>query len=256
MSPSPLLQAPRDWHPEPFRLLVTLGESTTAGGWSSVRERCWANVLAALISDFQDEPVRLVNSGIGANVISTRVPGYERSGKPAANERIQKHVIDHQPDLLVVAYGLNDARGGTPLELFRHELIEVLVSIRRGCDPLIVLVGPYPITDFQRYPDWTHATPEILETFNLAIAQVARDQHCLFSDVLSAYRTAPWAVHNDGVHANDLGHRLIAHEVFKTLAQHCSGLAVRTQRLEQTSERWRDESVLKADYGYASPRPS
>ena len=62
----------RDWHSEPFRVLVTLGESTTAGGWSSSRERCWANVLADLISDFQDEPVKLVNSGIGANVISTR----------------------------------------------------------------------------------------------------------------------------------------------------------------------------------------
>ena len=101
-------------------MLVTLGESTTAGGWSSSRERCWANVLADLISDFQDEPVKLVNSGIGANVISTRAPLYEYSGKPAANERIGKHVIEHDPDLLVVSYGLNDARGGTPVEMFRE----------------------------------------------------------------------------------------------------------------------------------------
>ena len=57
-------------------------------------------------------------------------------------------------------------------------------------------------------------------------------------------------VHYDGVHANDLGHRLIAHEIFQTLAQNCSGLALRTKRLEETSDRWRDESVLMADYGY------
>ena len=100
-------------------------------------------MLAALISDFQDEPVRLINSGIGANVISTRVPSYAASGKPAANERLQKHVIDHQPDLLVISYGLNDARGGTPAELFRRELIALIAAVRAGCDPLIVLLSPY-----------------------------------------------------------------------------------------------------------------
>ena len=57
-------------------------------------------------------------------------------------------------------------------------------------------------------------------------------------------------VHDDGVHANDLGHRIIANEIFKVLAQHCSGLAIRTKQLEKTSDRWRDESVLKADYGH------
>ena len=132
---NPLDAPPKDWHPEPFRVLVTLGESTTAGGWSSAPDRCWAPVLAALISDFQDEPVRLVNSGIGANVISTRVPSYAASGKPAATERLQKHVIDHRPDLLVISYGLNDARGGTPVELFRWELIALIAAVRAGCDP-------------------------------------------------------------------------------------------------------------------------
>ena len=141
-------ESPRDWRPEPFRKLVTLGESTTAGGWSSVRERSWPHVLAALISDFQDEPVELVNTGIGANVISTRVPCYSYSGKPAANERVQKHVIDHDPDLLVISYGLNDARGGTPTEMFRTELAGVIEQVRAGCDPLIVLPGPYYMTDF------------------------------------------------------------------------------------------------------------
>lgn len=36
----------RDWWNQEFKTLVTLGESTTAGGWSSCRERCWASQLA------------------------------------------------------------------------------------------------------------------------------------------------------------------------------------------------------------------
>ena len=241
----------RDLHHEPFRVLVTLGESTTAGGWSSAPERCWPMVLAALINDFQDEPVGLVNSGIGANVISDKVPAYDRSGKPAANERVRKHVIDHAPDLVAISYGLNDARGGTPLEMFRRALMDLIVAVRRGCDPLIVLLGPYFMNDFTAGgPAWTNANHDVLQTFNLAIGQVAKEAGCLYSDVYSAYGGAPWTVHYDGVHANDLGHRLVANTVFQTLAQHSSGLAVRTKRLEQTSERWRDESMLQAEYGY------
>lgn len=240
-----------DLHPEPFRVLVTLGESTTAGGWSSTPERCWPSVLAALISDFQDDPVKLVNSGIGANVVSNRVPAYDYSGKPAASERVQKHVIDHGPDLLVVSYGLNDARGGTPLEMFRGELTDLVAAVRRGCDPLIVLLGPYFMNDFTvGGPAWTNANHDVFKTFNLVVAQVAEEAGCLFSDVYHAYGYAPWMVHYDGVHANDLGHRIVANTVFQTLAQHCSGLALRTKRIEQTSERWRDESTLQTDYGY------
>ncbi len=244
---------PTDWHAEPFRVLVTLGESTTAGGWSSTPDRCWPPVLAALISDFQDEPVQLVNSGIGANVISTRVPSYGYSGKPAANERIQKHVIDHDPDLLIISYGLNDARGGTPVEMFRDEMVALVSAIRRGCDPLIVLPGPYFMTDFASYDHFGQGDLNAFETYSLVTEQVAEATGCLFSDVLHAYGGAAWMVHDDGVHANDLGHRIVAHTLFQTLAQNCSGLAIRTKRIEQTSERWRDESMLRADYGYKAP---
>ncbi len=244
------LPEPRDWHPDPFRVLVTLGESTTAGGWSSTPERCWVPLLASLISDFQDEPVKLVNSGIGANLISTRSPNYRFSGKPAANERIEKHVIAHDPDLLVISYGLNDARGGTPVEMFREELTSLITAIRQSCDPLIVLPGPYFMTDYEGFQHFDAASPEVFESFNLVTEQVARATGSLFCDVYHAYGGASWMVHHDGIHANDLGHMLIANALFQTLAQHCSGLAVRTKRLEQTSERWRDESVLRSDYGY------
>ncbi len=241
-----------DWHPEPFRVLVTLGESTTAGGWSTTPERCWAARLAARISDFQDEPVRLVNSGIGDNVISTRSAGYEGSGKPAASERIGRHVIAHRPDLLIVSYGLNDARGGTPIGVFREELVSLLAAIREGCSPLIVLLGPYlslrdPGEERERL---AHATPAVYEVFNAAIEEVARDTDCLFCDAYRAYGGALWLVHFDRIHANDVGHQIVADAIFRTVATNCSGLATRTQRIEQKSPRWRDEARLRADYGY------
>lgn len=241
----------KDWHSEEFRKMVTLGESTTAGGWSTSPERCWVPVLAALINDFQTQPIEYVNSGIGANVISRRSPSYEHSGKPAALERLDKHVIVHKPDLLIVSYGLNDARGATPLDLFREEMERLLSEVRREIQPLIVLLSPYYMSDFDRYgPHWNHATLEIFAEFGRATAEIATANECLYADVLSAAAGADWVVHHDTVHQNDVGHRLVAHRIFEVLAQNCSGIAKKTRAAEKISPRWRDESVLRADYGY------
>ena len=238
----------RDWWDKEFRTLVTLGESTTAGGWASYRERAWAHQLARVINEFQRVPVQLVNVGIGANVISTRSPAYEHSGKPAALERLEPHVLRHKPDLLVVSYGLNDARGGTPADLFASEMRTLIDRVRASIQPLIVLLGPYYMTGFDQFgPHWNKATLELFHRFNAATSKVAADKDCLFVDLLSAYGNANWLIHHDTVHANDLGHRIVANKVFEVLASNCSGLAQETQELEKQIPRWRDESVLQRD---------
>jgi hypothetical protein len=38
--------------------------------------------------------------------------------------------------------------------------------------------------------------------------------------------------------------------MFEVLATNCSGLACHTQQIEKAAPRWRDESKLKADYGF------
>jgi len=234
---------------------MTLGESTTAGGWASCRQRCWANQLARSINEFQRVPVQLVNVGIGANVISTKSPAYEFSGKPAANERLEKHVLSNTanghpivPDLLVISYGLNDARGGTPIELFCREMKALIRRVRERMQPLLVLLGPYYMTDFTVGGQvWSHANLEVFHQYNDAIRQVAEECDCLFVDLLASYRGADWLVHYDGVHANDLGHRIVANKIFEVLAANCSGLALETKALEEEIPPWRDESILQAD---------
>ena len=234
-----------------FRQLVALGESTTAGGWSTSRQRCWVSQLGTLINDFQSKPMNVFNAGIGSNVVSKRSPCYPYSGKPAANERLEKHVFDHQPDLLIISYGLNDARGGTPVSLFQRELAGLVTGVREKIRPLIVLLGPYFMTDYEAGGEgWQHADLELFKTFNRAVADVARQHDCLYVDLIGANAETPWMVHFDGVHQSDLGHRIIANRIFEVLAQHSSGLAMHTQRIEKNSPRWRDESKLKADYGY------
>jgi lysophospholipase L1-like esterase len=243
----------RDWWNKEFRTLLTLGESLTAGGWASCRDRCWANQLARTINEFQRCPVQLINVGLGANVISDKVPAYPRSGRPAGNERLEKHVLSHAvngspiiPDLLVISYGLNDARGGTPINLFRSEMIDIIRRVRERIQPLIVLLGPYYMTDYELGGAlWSHGSLEVFHQFNDAIRSIGQEHECLFVDLLATYNNADWLVHHDGVHANDLSHRLVANKIFEVLASNCSGLALETKQLEHWTPPWRDESTLQ-----------
>jgi len=245
-------QQKRDWWNTEFRTLITLGESTTAGGWSSCRERCWASQLARQINEYQRHPVHFINRGIGANVISTKSSGYQYSGKPAANERLDKHVLNFTasgqaivPDLLVISYGLNDARSGTPIDLFCSEIKDIIHRVREQIQPLIVLLGPYYMNDFKLGgPQWSHGSLELFGQYNDAIRNVAEQCDCLFVNLLESYDQADWLVHFDGCHANDLGHRVVANKIFEVLASNCSALALETKALEKNILPWRDESTL------------
>ena len=115
-------------HPTgPFKSLVVLGESTVqGGGWLTKKEERWADILARLIEDAQEEPLRYHNAGLGASVISPHSPDYEASVKPSAVERLQTEVLDHQPDLdglMVYVQATNAA--GDPVHTAGTILVEL-----------------------------------------------------------------------------------------------------------------------------------
>ena len=118
------------------------------------------------------------------------------------------------------------------------------------------LLGPYYSScdeDNEGGPNWQYATPEILAEYNQAIREAAWRNDCLFVDVCAVQDGVHWTVHEDGVHANDLGHLLIANSIFQVLATNCSGLALETKNLERSGiPPWRDESVLKRTTEFGS----
>lgn len=243
----------RDWWDKEFKIMFTIGDSITAGGWASSRERCWANLLTNMINEYQRVPVQLFNMGIGANLISPESAGYIHSGKPAAIERLDEHILSYKlngryfiPDLLIVSYGLNDARSGTPISLFCREMKSFVHYVRENIQPLIVLLGPYYINDFSLgKPVWSHGSINMLYEYNKAIERLAEELDCLFVNLLASYQMADWLVHRDGCHANDIGHRVVANAIFNVLASNCSGLSLETKILEEHIMPWRDESCLQ-----------
>jgi lysophospholipase L1-like esterase len=204
--------------------------------------------LADLINEAQLEPVKMINSGLGANLISERSSYYDKSGKPAAMLRYQKHVIDHRPDLVIVSFGLNDARAGTPVGQFIDDLRVVVTDIKAKTGAVVVLANAYFMTDFDRYDPFKLGSIASFKAYNAAEAELARECDVLYADVFDAEGMAPWTIDPDGVHANNLGHRLVANKVFETLAKNCSCLAASAVEARKTFQPWRDESVLKKLY--------
>jgi len=243
----------RDMRSTPFTTLVVLGESTVAGACASEERFRWVNVVADLISEFQGQPVRLYNRGIGANAISPRSPGYEASAKPSALERYREDVIALQPDLFILAYGLNDMRAGMHPEEFREDMQAIISEVQAACDPVTVLTTVYHMSAYDLYPPYHQGSPEATGVYNEVIRQLAVANGCLLADIYAAQGGADWVVHPDTVHANDLGHRLIGHRVFEAIATHCSGVAARvTADLREAAEevaRTIDERRGLQDYG-------
>ena len=177
----------KDWHAEPFRRLVVLGESTVeGGGWLQSDSERWTDVLVELINRCQVNRLEYLNKGIGANAISTRSPGYESSAKPSALERYRDDVIAHEPDLFILCYGLNDMRAGMAIDDFTADMRTIVADAREACDPLVVLTTIYYMTGWKSHPPFDRGSVELTERYNAAIASLAEEEGCLLSDLWAA----------------------------------------------------------------------
>lgn len=242
----------RDYRHDPFERMVILGESTVAGGpWVSEPTFRFADLVADLIDTVQNTPFHYVNSGIGANAISERSPGYADSAKPSAMERYRDDVIAHDPDLFMFCYGLNDMRAGMDVDEFIEDARAILTDVKAACDPVVVLTTIYHMTGWKSYPPFDRGTPELSATYNRRIAGLAEETGGLLADVWRAQGEADWLINPDGVHANRVGNLLIAHEVFATLARNCSCLTNATFATDTHTDWTRHTTASRASVGDA-----
>ena len=241
---------PKDFKKEPFRRLVILGEShVEGGGWLQQPEDRYADVLVRLINACQKEPIEYHNKGIGANAISPRSPGYAQSHKPSALERYHTDVIDLQPDLFILAYGLNDMRAAMPLSDFRAGMATIIGDVQKACSPVTVLTTVYYMTGWRSYPPYDKGSVELTRRYNDCIRGLAAEFDCILADIWAGEGMADWVMHYDGVHANKVGQFLIANRIFEALAQHASGLT--NWVLEQARDtRWtRNTTRMRSEVG-------
>ena len=205
--------------PRIFHRILAFGDSITLGGDASTKERAWINRLCQWLEECQGAPVHLINRAVGGSVISPQSSAYAPSRKPSGRERVDEAILDWpDPDLILVGYGFNDARGGAPVEEFLANLRSLLDAIRTRSSAPILLLGPYPTSDRFGYgAEWSHASESVLEGFHQGITDLAAERGYLRTDVLTPMSEGEGLLAADGVHPNDAGHLLIATQVYRSL---------------------------------------
>lgn len=220
----------------PFQRLVVFGEShVRGGGWLAAEGERWADVLHGQLEAAQESQIDYHNAGIGASVISPRSPGYEASTKPSATERLDAEVIAKRPDLLVIAYGLNDMRAGMDCGEFIGEMSHIIERVRASLCPLFVIVNVYHISDYTHYPPFNRGSAAASQAYNDRLRELAGATGSIYADVWSAEGQCDYVIHPDTVHANKVGNMLIANKVFESIVHASPGIVENVQRRDAAS---------------------
>jgi lysophospholipase L1-like esterase len=220
----------------PFKSLVVFGESTVeGGGWLACPEERFADLLWKQLEYAQDEPVTYHNAGVGASVISPDSPGYEASIKPSAAERLDTEVIAHDPDLLVVAYGLNDMRAGMTVDHFKTELVAVLDRIEAGCNPRIVIANVYHQTSYAYYRPFDKGGIAVTKEYNAMLLDLANERGYIYADLYAAEAMTDHIIHADAVHANRVGNMILANKVFEAVVLASPGVTDKVHQRDATT---------------------
>jgi lysophospholipase L1-like esterase len=245
----------KDYRSKSVKKIVVIGESNAFGMCASDPRNEWVQTVANLIRDFQDEPLMVLNNAIPANVIGPTSPGYRylpECGKPSALERYDEDLIKHNPDLAIIAFGLNDSRCGTPQEAFLRDLETIMEECVNKTDALVVIASPYWNTQYSeelwnslpQKPEW--ATGEYLAfaktgrnlvwSYVTGMKKLATKYGCLFVDLFSNTENCTWLLHDDQCHYNDVGQRVLGQIMFTAIACNCSFCGKKSMRIAREGE--------------------
>ncbi|OGV73874.1 MAG: hypothetical protein A3K19_10980 [Lentisphaerae bacterium RIFOXYB12_FULL_65_16] len=150
------------------------------------------------------------------SVINSGVNGDSAAGGLA---RIDRDVIRYQPDLVLIAFGLNDSGGGLAGAVrFRETLSEIIRRVRQGTPADIIVLTP----SFMNTRDSAKVAPEhrqhvedfirrqttgVLAAYAEAIRETARQAGLPLADVYAAWeQLAARGVDTTALLANGLNH--------------------------------------------------
>ncbi len=241
----------------PFKSLVVLGESTVeGGGWLSGPHERFADLLWHQLEHAQEQPLAYHNAGVGASVISPNSPGYEASAKPSASERLEAEVIAKNPDLVVVAYGLNDMRAGMSVADFKAELVAILDRIDEATGAMVVIVNVYHQTAYCHYPPYDKGGVAVTVEYNRMLEQLAAERGYVYADIYAAEAQTDHIIHLDAVHANKVGNMILANKVFEAIVLASPGITNNCHQRDADTEwtryikEWQAKTVEKSHQSY------
>lgn len=196
--------------------IVFLGDSITAQG---AGEKGYVTLFREAIEKSRpDSGIKIIGAGIGGN----KVPNLEA--------RLDKDVLSHKPDAVVIYIGINDVwhstRGqGTEIAAFETGL-RSLIKRCNDAGARVVLSTPSVIGEKD---DGSNELDKMLNEYTAVSRNVARETGATLLDLRAAfvanlkeYNTANESqgiLTTDGVHLNDAGNRFVAVRMLEAVGE-------------------------------------
>ncbi len=176
--------------------LVVIGGSVTQQ-FNASPETCYGAVLRDWLKEtFPKAKVNLVNSGIGA------------SGSLIGVHRIQRDVLNHNPDMVVVEFCVNEPEGDLAKEAYDNLIHRIL---NHNEDTAVVCLGL--MTEWQSSAQNSHLP--VAEHYDIPFISY---KQAIIPEIENG--RLKWSeLANDGVHPIDAGHRLAADLIINHIAK-------------------------------------
>ena len=178
--------------------LIALGDSLTRG---------WMARKGFL--DFLSEMLKKKYPSCTVSIINRGIPGDTAEGGLL---RLRQDVLDHDPDLVFIQFGLNDAFSGVNPGRFESTVREMVGQIRRDTDAEILIITSVPVV-YERMDeiadDFYGRLEAVAESDGLAIVRV----HRYWMEKIEQGLEFRSLVQGDQVHPNVEGYRLMAEAI-------------------------------------------
>lgn len=180
-------------------LVAFLGDSLTSG-WKLGEAEAWPTLLARALAE-KGRPIRVLNAGVNGD---TAVKALARLPE----------VLEHHPDVLVVALGTNDALVGLPLDATEKTLDRIVLEAQ-AAHARVLLVGVRLATG-ESAPLVGEAAGDVEQARRLAelFPRLASTRRLpLVPDLLAGVAGEPALLFPDRLHPNAAGHLRLAENV-------------------------------------------
>lgn len=186
--------------------IVCLGDSVTGVYYHTGGRRAYPELLETALRElYPKTDIKVVNAGISGH---TTINGLER---------LDTDVLAHHPQLVTVAFGLNDVTRVTP-EMFRANLLEIASRCQaQRCK--VVLCTPNAVITTSGRPT------EKVEQYCDIIRSVAQEKSLPLCDQYAAQteirKKDAWTFRlllSDEIHPNLTGHKRMAEELVRVIS--------------------------------------
>jgi lysophospholipase L1-like esterase len=198
--------------------IIFLGDSITELGGNN-KKTGYINVIKnALDAKYKDLGIETVNAGISGHKV------------PDLQKRLQRDVLDKKPTIVFIYIGINDVwhglnnpKGGTPIDKFESGLNEIIGKITDS-GARVILCTPTVIGEKK---DGTNQGDKKLDSYSDVSRKIAKEKKLQLCDLRKAF-VDYLKDHNpndkdrgiltyDGVHLSEAGDKLVAETMLKMI---------------------------------------